>query len=161
MQILFLTFTPPLCFLAELEKKVAEATSAADALKRSLDAEVSERSALEVVVASACEGLGVEAGVSGSSLWGRVGALYSRARERLREALHVGVKKALSMVSSDYVGIDFPTTRWRPRRSCRSLPTRWRLRETPWPVSATPKWSCPPLACRILGSQGSEALVSS
>ena len=70
-------FCPPSLFMADLEKKVAEATSAADALKKSLDAEVSERSALEAVFASACEGLGVEASALGSSLWSRVGALYS------------------------------------------------------------------------------------
>ena len=100
---------PPLSvFLVELEKKVVEATSATDALKRSLDAEVSKRSALEAVVASAFEGLGIEAGPSGSSLQSRVGALYSRAGERLREALHARVKKALAVVSSHYVGIDLP-----------------------------------------------------
>ena len=35
-------------------------------------------------------------------------ALYSRAGERMREALHAGVKKALAVVSSHYVGIDLP-----------------------------------------------------
>jgi len=85
---------------------MAEATSAAEALQRSLDAEVANRSALEAVVTSACEGLGVPA--SGSSLRSRVEALYSRARERMREALHAGVKKTLAVVSSHYVGIDLP-----------------------------------------------------
>jgi len=55
-------------FSAELEKKMAEEASAADALQKSLDAEVVDRSALEAVVASTCEGLGVSAGESGSSL---------------------------------------------------------------------------------------------
>jgi len=95
-------------FSTELEKKMAKAASAADALQKSLDAEVADRSALEAVVASACEGLGVSAGDSGSSLWSRIEALYSRARERMREALHAGVKKALAMVSSHYVDIDLP-----------------------------------------------------
>jgi len=89
-----------------LERKVVEATSAAEALQRSLDAEVSDSSALEAVVTSACEGLGVTA--LGSSLWSRVEALYSWAGERIREALHVGVKKALAVVSSHYAGIDLP-----------------------------------------------------
>ena len=87
---------------------MVKASSATDALKKSLDGEVSERSALEAVVASACGGLGVEAGPSGSSLRSCVGALYSQAGERLREALHAGVKKVLAMVSSHYVGIDLP-----------------------------------------------------
>ena len=75
-------------------------------MQKSLDAEVADRSALEAVVASACEGLRVSAGVSGSSLRSRVEALYSQAGERMREALHAGVKKALAVVSSHYVGID-------------------------------------------------------
>ena len=79
-------------------------TSAAEALQRSLDAEVSDRSALEAMVTSACEGLGVTA--SGSSLRSRVEALYSRAGERMKEALHAEVRKALVVVSSHYVGID-------------------------------------------------------
>ena len=49
-------------FTTEMEGKVAEAVSTADTLQKSLDAEVTQRSALEAVVASACEGLGVEAG---------------------------------------------------------------------------------------------------
>jgi len=76
--------------LTELEKKVAEVAYTADALKKSLDAEVVEHSALEAVVALACEGLGVVASASGSSLRSHVEALYSRAREMLREALHAG-----------------------------------------------------------------------
>ena len=56
---------------------MAEAVCVADALKRSLDAEVADHSALEAVVALACEGLGVAASASGSSLWSRVEALYS------------------------------------------------------------------------------------
>ena len=85
---------------------MVEATSAAEAMQRSLDTEVSDRSALEAVVTSACEGLGVPA--SGSSLRSRVESLYSRAREKMREALHVTVRKALAVVSSLYVGIDLP-----------------------------------------------------
>jgi hypothetical protein len=86
--------------------KVVKASSMADALKKSLDAEVLECPILESVVTSACEGLGVKLGASGSSLRGHVEALYSQAGERLREALHAGVKKALTVVSSHYVGID-------------------------------------------------------
>ena len=60
------------------------------------------------MVALACKGLWVEAGALGLSLRSRVGALYSRARERLREALHDWVKQALAVVSSHYIGIDLP-----------------------------------------------------
>jgi len=107
--LIFLTFMFfPFCFSTELEKKMAEVASATDALQRSLDAEVTDRSALEVVVTSACEGLGVSTGEPGSSLRSRVEALYSRAAEKMREALHAGMKKALAVVSSHYVGIDLP-----------------------------------------------------
>ena len=85
---------------------MVEATSAAEALQWSLDAEVTDRLAVEAVVTSVCEGLGVPA--SGSSLRSRVEPFYSRAGEKMREALHVGVKKALAVVSSHYVGIDLP-----------------------------------------------------
>ena len=87
---------------------MAEAASAADALQRSLGAEVADRSALEAVVTSACEGLGVSAAESGSSLRSQIEALYSWTGERMREALHAGVKKALTVVSSHYVVIDLP-----------------------------------------------------
>jgi hypothetical protein len=108
--LIVLTFTFfSFCFSTELEKKVAEVVSAADALQKSFDAEVADRLALEAVVALACDGLGVSAGVSGSSLQSRIEALYPRAGERMREALHAGVKKALAVVSSHYVGIDLPT----------------------------------------------------
>jgi len=45
---------------------MAEAISTTDALQRSLDAEVTDRLALEAAVTSACEGLGVS--TSGASL---------------------------------------------------------------------------------------------
>jgi len=105
----FLTFMFfSFCFSTELEKKVADVASAAVALQKSLDTEVMDRSDLEAVVTSACEGLRVSASVSGSSLRSRIEALYSRAGERMREALHAGVKKVLAVVSSHYVGIDLP-----------------------------------------------------
>ena len=87
---------------------MAEAASAAVALQKSLDAEVADRSALEAVVASACEGLRVSRSASGSSLQSHIEAMYSTAGERVSEALHAGVKKALAVVSSHYVGIDLP-----------------------------------------------------
>jgi len=67
--LVFLTFMFfSFCFSIELEKNVAEVASTADALQKSLDAEAADRSALEAMVTSACEGLGVSVGVSGSSL---------------------------------------------------------------------------------------------
>jgi len=94
--------------LPELEKKVAEVASTADALQKSFDAKVADGSALEAVVASTCEGLGLSANASGSSLQSHIEALYSRVGERMREALHAGAKKALAVVSSHYISINLP-----------------------------------------------------
>ena len=149
---------------------MAEAAFAADALQKSLDAEVADRSALEAVVASACEGLGVAASASGSSLWSRVEALYSRAGERMREALHAGVKKALAVVSSHYVGIDLPAVcegyvlpndEAEAQEELQKLGDATDAPETPWPPSLTPKWSFPPSEHRGLENQDNEALVVS
>ena len=43
---------------------------------------------------------------SSSSLGSRLIALSGRVHKRLRGALHMGVKRALAVVSSHYVGID-------------------------------------------------------
>jgi len=59
-------------------------------------------------VASVCDGLWVEAGQPWSSRRGCVEALYTYVGERLRNALHTRVKRALVVVCSHYLGIDFP-----------------------------------------------------
>ena len=146
---------------------MAEAASAADALQKYLDAEVADRSALEAMVASVCEGLGVSVGVAGTSLRSRIEALYSRAVGRMREALHTGVKKALAVVSSHYVAsicrrlvraMSSLMTKRRPRRSYRGLKTPRTPREMPWLPSSTLRWSFLPSARRDLGKQGNKAL---
>jgi len=121
----------------------------------------------EAVVASACEGLGVAVSASGSTLWSCIEVLYSRAGERLREALHAGVKKALAVVSTHYVicqrfvrAMSSLMMRRRPRRSCRSLETPRIPQETLWPPSSTLKWSFPPSARGGLGSQGNKAFCN-
>ena len=153
--LIFLTSHLLFCFSTELGRKVVEASSTAEALQRSLDAEVSDRSALEAVVTSACEGLGVPA--SGSSLRSWIEAFYSQAGERMRVALHVGVNKALAVVSSHYAGIDLPAVcegtsspmmRRRPRRKCRGLRTPRLPLGMPWPPSLMTRWSFPPRGSR-------------
>ena len=150
--------------------KVAEAASVAGALKKSLDAEVADRSALEAVVASACEGLGVAASTSGSSLWSRVEALYSRAGERLREALDARVIKALAVVSSHYVRIELPAVSEGyvlPDDEAEAQEELQKLGDAADAPGDAPasffdaEVELPPSARRDLGSQGSEALVIS
>jgi hypothetical protein len=65
------------CFFIDLEGKVVGAASSADVLRKTLDAETSEHSALQAFVASVCNGLGVEVGQPRSSLHGWVEALYT------------------------------------------------------------------------------------
>ena len=48
----------------------------------------------------------VEGVQSGSSLRSHLTTLSGQVRERLRGALHTGVKRALAVVSSHYVGVD-------------------------------------------------------
>ena len=149
---------------------MAEAVSASDALRKSLEDEAVERSALEAIVASACEGLGIEAGPSGSSLRGCIEALSSWARERLRDALHAGVKKALAVVSSHYVGIDLPAVsegyvvpddEEEAREEVQKLSD---AAEAPGDALATffdAEVELPPSVCKILLRQGRRALVIS
>ena len=53
-------------------------------------------------VRTACEALDVEEVQSASSLGSRLIALSGCVHERLRGALHMGVKRALAVVSSHY-----------------------------------------------------------
>ena len=48
----------------------------------------------------------VEGVQSGGSLGSRLIALSNQMRERLRGALHTGVKRALAVITSHYIGVD-------------------------------------------------------
>ena len=73
-----------------------------------LETEIGEHEALRRATLSACEALEVEGVQSGSSLGSRLIALSNQMRERLRGALHTGVKRALAIISSHYVGVNLP-----------------------------------------------------
>ena len=73
-----------------------------------LETEIGEHEALKRAALSACEALEVEGVQSGSSLGSRLIALSSQMRERLRGALHTGVKRALAVISSHYLSVDLP-----------------------------------------------------
>jgi len=85
--------------------RVAEASSAVQTV---LDNEIGDHEALKRAALSACEALEVEWVHSGSSLGSHLIALSNQMRERLRGALHTGVKRALAVISSHYVGVDLP-----------------------------------------------------
>ena len=71
-----------------------------------LETEIGEHEALKSAARAACMALVVEGVQSGSSLGSRLIALSGQVRERLRGALHTGVKRALAVIASHYVGVD-------------------------------------------------------
>ena len=71
-----------------------------------LKAEIREHNALQSAIRTACEALEVGGVDPGSSLRSRLITLSGRVHERLRGALHTGVKRALAVVSSHYAGVD-------------------------------------------------------
>jgi len=89
-----------------LEKEASQAAEASVAVQAVLEAEIREHNALQSTARTTCEALEVRGVESGSSLRSRLIALSGRIHERLREALHTGVKHALAVVSSHYTGID-------------------------------------------------------
>ncbi|XP_066358367.1 uncharacterized protein [Miscanthus floridulus] len=86
----------------DLKKEASQAAEASVAAQAALDAEVREHEALRSAVRTAYEALDVEEVQSASSLGSCLIALSGRVRERLRGALHTGVKRALAVVSSHY-----------------------------------------------------------
>ena len=85
-----------------------EVTRAAEASVAVLEIEIGEHEALKSAARTTCEALEVKGVQSGSSLGSRLIALSSQMRERLRGALHTGVKRALAVISSHYLGVDLP-----------------------------------------------------
>jgi len=71
-----------------------------------LETEIREHDALKGAARTACEALEVEGVQSGSSLGSRLIALSGQVRERLQGALHTGVKRALAIIASHYIGVD-------------------------------------------------------
>ena len=78
---------------------MAEASAAVQAV---LEVETREHDTLQSTARTVCEALEVEGVQSGSSLRSRLTTLSGQVRERLRGALHMGVKRALAVVSSHY-----------------------------------------------------------
>ena len=91
-----------------MEAEILRATEASSAVQTVLETEIGEHEALKRAALSAFEALEVEGVQLGSSLGSRLIALSSQMCERLRGVLHTGVKRALAIISSHYVGIDLP-----------------------------------------------------
>ncbi|XP_066323316.1 uncharacterized protein [Miscanthus floridulus] len=90
----------------ELEKEVTQAAEASAVVQAVLETEIGEHDALKSAARTACEALEVEGVQSGSSLGSRLIALSGQVGERLRGALHTGVKRALAVIASHYIGVD-------------------------------------------------------
>lgn len=87
---------------------MVEGGSTVEALQKTLNAEAFEPSVLQAIVTSVCDALGAGDSRPGSSLRGRIEAHYTRVDERLKDALYIGMKRTLAVVSSHYLGIDLP-----------------------------------------------------
>jgi hypothetical protein len=89
-----------------LEKEVSWVAEASVAVQAVLEAEIREHDALQSAACTICEALDIEGVKSSSSLKSRLTVLSGQVCERLRGALHTGVKHALAVVSSHYAGVD-------------------------------------------------------
>ena len=85
-----------------LEKEASRVAEASAAVQAVLEAETGEHDALQSATRIVYEFLEDEGVQSGSSLRSRLTALSGQVRERLRAALHTGVKRALAVVSAHY-----------------------------------------------------------
>jgi len=89
-----------------LEKEASKAVEASVEVQAVLEAEIREHDALRSTARTACEALEVVGVESSSSLGSRLITLSVHIHERLRGALHVGVKHALAVISSHYTSVD-------------------------------------------------------
>ena len=71
-----------------------------------LETEIGEHDVLKSAARTACKALEVNGVQLGSSLGSRLIALSGQVHERLRGALHTGVKRALAVITSHYIGVD-------------------------------------------------------
>jgi hypothetical protein len=93
-------------FGAGLERELTDATTASDVLQTALDAETKEHVALQSATRAVCDALETQEGVQLGKLWSHLTALYGGVRERVRDALHTGMKRALAVMTSHYDGLD-------------------------------------------------------
>jgi hypothetical protein len=97
------------CRIPELENENREAHSTANSLQSLLEAETQRTQLLQGAITSVCDGLGVEPDVDtgedapGNCFIRRMAALGHFAREKIRDSLHHGVKRALAVVRSGFV----------------------------------------------------------
>jgi hypothetical protein len=87
--------------VSELEREKQEAHSSANSFQILLEAETRRTQLLEDAITTVCDGLGVEPDtdtgedVPGNSFIRRMAALGRLAREKIRDSLHHGVKRAM------------------------------------------------------------------
>jgi hypothetical protein len=90
-----------------LERDLADTTMASSVLQMALHAETKEHTALQSAARAVCDALETPEGrQSGSSLRSCLTVLYGGVRERVRDALHTGMKRALAVMTSHYDSLD-------------------------------------------------------
>ncbi|XP_066354540.1 uncharacterized protein [Miscanthus floridulus] len=89
-----------------LEKEASKVAEASVEVQAVLEAKIREHNVLQSTARTACKALEVCGVKSGSSLGSHLIMLSGHIRERLWGALHTGIKRALAVISSHYVGID-------------------------------------------------------
>ncbi|XP_066316624.1 uncharacterized protein [Miscanthus floridulus] len=90
----------------ESEAEVTRVAEASIAVQVVLETEIREHKVLKSAARTTCEALEVKGVQLGSSLGSRLIALSGQVRERLRGALHIGVKCTLAIIASHYIGVD-------------------------------------------------------
>jgi hypothetical protein len=122
---------------------VVEETAAKEALQVVYTSVQKDYEDLEGATVAACREVEGEGGPSGSSLASRLRSLGDRVVEQLKGVLHLGVQKALSMVSTHYI-VNFeqlatlsPMATMTPRSMLWSKPMLVpRAPPLPWPGSS-------------------------
>jgi hypothetical protein len=94
---------------SELEREHRVAQASANSFQSLLEAETRRTQLLQGAITLVCDGLGVEPDADtredapGNSFVRRMAALGCLVRERIRDSLHHGVKRALAVVRSGFV----------------------------------------------------------
>lgn len=97
-----LSFSLTFFLRATLNIELSEARDAAASATAAFEAEAGEREGLEKAILDFCKVVGVEDVVLGSSLRSRLSTLGGQIHQRLKDALHTGVKCAMAVISSHY-----------------------------------------------------------
>jgi hypothetical protein len=105
-RLVFRGFAPNFLFLclwlSGLRTTLGNTTTQAEAVQTAYNSSQQELEALQAAALVICQEVEEGAAQAGSSLASRLRALGGHVSQRMRRALHLGVKKALGVVASHY-----------------------------------------------------------